>query len=209
MSYQTLAAVNDQIASLGSDLAALNFGKANASTVGGLSTAVNALQASVGAKADAASVPKPANVAPMAEKVGAAIGAATGKFALEDHQHPRLTSTTYATLGSNGQALVAFTRTFTNKPGLDMSETDATASTQPLVLRGLAWQRDAGGLYTGVTIQGLRAQMLPQLAAVSGILTAVITGVNNLVSTLTGFNVFGGSAAGATVSVIAVARSDV
>lgn len=167
------------------------------------------IDAKLAQKADKTAMPVPASVPPKAETTGAHTGAAVTRYALEDHQHPRLTSTTYVTLGSNGQALVTFTRPFANKPGLNPTETDATASSQPLVLRGLAWTRDANGNYTGVTIQGMRAQMMPQISAVSGLLTAVISGVNSIVSALTGFNVFGGSAAGATVSVTAVARSDV
>ncbi|MBI0474220.1 hypothetical protein D9601_02420 [Sphingomonas sp. MA1305] len=123
-----------------------------------------------------------------------------------------MTSTTYATLDSSGQATVTFSRTFVNKPGLNLTETDATTATQPLVLRGLAWIRDGNGLYTGVTIQGQRAQMLPTINPLSGtiaLLSGLITGVNAVFAQLTGYNIFGGNASGATVSVIAIARSDV
>lgn len=159
-----------------------------------------------------AAIPQPATTAPKSESTGAAIGSTASQFALPDHQHPRLTSTTYATLDANGQAVVTFTRTFVNKPGINLTETDATSASQPLVMRGLAWQRDGQGLYTGVTIEGRRAQMLPTLTPLSGVLTLVsqvVTGVNAIVSALTTYNVFGGPAAGASVSVIAVARSDV
>lgn len=131
---------------------------------------------------------------------------------MEGHQHPRLTSTTYATLAANGQATVPFSRTFVNKPGLNLTETDAASGSQPLVLRGLTWVTDANGLYTGVVISGARAQMLPTIAPLSGTLTlvtGVVSAVNTQMSQLTNYNIFGGSAAGATVSVIAVARSDV
>lgn len=159
-----------------------------------------------------AQIPKPASTPPLSEKTGAATGSQTAKFALEDHQHPRLTSTTYAILDSSGQATITFSRTFVNKPGLNLTETDATSASQPLVLRGLSWVRDANNLYTGVTIQGQRAQMLPTINPLSGtiaLLTGVISGVNAVFAQLTGYNIFGGSAAGATVSCIAVARSDV
>lgn len=157
----------------------------------------------------AASVPVVSTATPLSEKTGGDAGVEGMMVSGAGHQHPRLTSTTYAILNASGQAVVPFTRPFTNKPGLNLTETDATPSTQPLVLRAIGWQRDADNLYTGVTVQGLRAQMLPQVAVVSGLLTTVITGVNTLVGQLTGYNVFGGSAAGASVSVIAVARSDV
>ena len=157
-------------------------------------------------------MPKPATTAPQPEKTGAALGDQAGKFAREDHQHPRLTSTTYATLDSGGMATVTFTRTFTNKPGVNMTETDVAANAQPLVLRVQSWVQDGQGAYTGCVIRGSRAQLLPTLNSLSGLITlvsGVVTGVNGIVAQLTGYNIFGGSAAGASVSVIAVARSDV
>lgn len=173
---------------------------------------IDALAAEIAGKADASAVPQPAETMPMAEKTGAALGAIDKRYARADHQHPRLTSTTYATLGSNGQATVGFTRTFVNKPGINPTEIDATASSRPLVLRAIGWTQDASGLYTGVIIQGSRAQLLPELTPLSGLLTLlgqVITGVNAVTTALTKYNLFGGSAAGASISVIAVARSDV
>jgi hypothetical protein len=80
------------------------------------------------------------------------------------------------------------------------------------VLRGTVWQQDTNGRYYGVTIQGKRSRVLPTLTPLSGaltLLTQLITGVNTVITSLTGYDVFGGAAAGATVSVIAVARSDV
>lgn len=173
---------------------------------------LSAISTALAGKADTSAIPQPATSTPRSEMTGGAVGALPTRYAREDHQHPRLTSTTYATLGSTGQAVVAFSRSFLNKPGINLTETDAAAGTQPLVLRGLGWVQDANGLYTGVTIQGSRAQLLPALSPLSGVLTLlgqVITGVNTLVTSLTNYNLFGGSAAGATVSVIAVARSDV
>lgn len=186
-----------------SDVTRLDFEKANASTLGGYANAINALQEG---KADADDIPQPGNATPMAEAVAGASGALP-PYSRMDHQHPRMSSTTYVTLAANGQATATFTRTFTSKPGLMLTEVDAAAGSQALVIRGLAWQTNAQGQYTGVTIQGLRAQTLPTLTSVSGILTAVITGINGIVTALSNFNIFGGSAAGASVSVIALARS--
>lgn len=160
----------------------------------------------------ASAMPQPSTATPMPEKTGGATGAVDSRYARADHQHPRLTSTTYGTLGSNSLATIPFTRTFVNKPGINLTETDATASTQPLVLRAIGWTQDASGLYTGVIIQGSRAQLLPELTPLStalALLSGIVTGVNTVVTTLTKYNIFGGSAAGASVSVIAVARSDV
>lgn len=172
---------------------------------------IDALAAQVASKADASAMPQPANASPMPEKTGGATGGAQTRYALEDHQHPRLTSTTYATLATDGTATVAFTRTFVSKPGLNMTETDA-AGKQPLVCSVQSWVQDANGVYTGCVIKGQRAQMLPTINPLSGVLTlltAVVTGVNGIVSLLTNYNVFGGTVTGASVSVIAVARSDV
>lgn len=173
---------------------------------------IQTLGLQLASKADLAAIPQPATATPRSEMTGGKTGDVAARYAREDHQHPRLTSTTYATLASNGQATVTFSRTFVNKPGLNMSETDAVAGSQPLVLRGLSWVQDANGLYTGVVVQGSRAQLLPALSPLSTVLTlvsGVVTGVNTALTLLTNYNIFAGSAAGATVSVIAVARSDV
>lgn len=172
---------------------------------------IDALRVKVDGKADAAAIPKPASAAPMAEKTGAAVGQAVDRFAREDHQHPRLTSTTYGTLAADGTATVAFTRTFTNKPGINITETDVTGK-QPLVCSVQSWVTDGTGAYTGCVIRGQRAQMLPTINPLAGtiaLLSALLTGVNAVFAQLTGYNIFGGSASGASVSVIAIARSDV
>lgn len=163
-----------------------------------------------------AAIPQPATTMPQPEKTGAAIGSTPSNFAMADHQHPRLTSTNYATLASDGTATVTFTRSFVNQPGVNMTEVDA-AGKQPLVCSVQSWVRETmtptpSGAYVGCVIKGQRAQMLPTINPLSGtitLLSGVITGVNGIVSALTGYNVFGGGVAGASVSVIAVARSDV
>lgn len=152
-------------------------------------------------------IPVASTATPSNETVGGNPGSNPAKYAQEGHQHPRLTSTTYATLDGLGQAVVPFTRTFINKPGVVVTEVDANINDQPLVVRVVGWTM-ANGVYTGCTIKGSRAQVLPTISPVSGILTAVITGVNALVSGLTNYNVFGGMAQGATVSVVAIVRSD-
>lgn len=104
------------------------------------------------------------------------------------------------------------------QPATTMPQPEKTgAGKQPLVCSVQSWVRETmtptpSGAYVGCVIKGQRAQMLPTINPLSGTLTllsSVITGVNTLVSALTGYNVFGGGVAGASVSVIAVARSDV
>jgi len=140
-----------------------------------------------------AQIPTPATTTPKSEMTGGSVGATSGQFALADHQHPRLTSTTYATLGTDGTATVTFTRTFVNKPGVVLTEVDA-AGQQPLSCVVTTFTQ-SNGLYTGCTIKGFRGQALPAVIALLG--------------ALTNFSVFAGPASGAVVSVIAVARSDV
>lgn len=154
-------------------------------------------------------IPKPAKTVPSSESTSGSAGADESQFAQMGHSHPRLTSTTLATLAANGTATVMFTRTFANKPGVVMTEIDASA-TQPLIMVVQSFVQ-SGTTYTGCVIKGYRSQPLPSQSqlSVSSLLTGVISGVNALASTLTGFNVLGGSAAGASVSVIAIARSDV
>jgi hypothetical protein len=158
----------------------------------------------------AAQIPAPSTNMPSPEATTATPGTNQTKFAQEGHQHPRLTSTTLATLAADGTATVVFTRTFSAKPGVVITEVDSNAS-QPLTPAVLSYQQDGQGRYVGCTIKGYRSQLLPVLSPLSGslLLTGLITGVNALNAMLSSFNIFGGSASGASVSVVAIARSDV
>lgn len=177
---------------------------------------IDSLAEQMAGKADASAIPQPATTTPKTEMTGGAVGAQPTRYAREDHQHPRLTSTTYATLASDGTASVSFTRPFTNKPGITMTETDV-AGKQPLICSVQSWVRETmtpapAGAYIGCVIKGQRAQVLPTINPLSGVLTlltAVVSGVNAIVGQLTNYNVFGGTVDGAVVSIIAVARSDV
>lgn len=160
-------------------------------------------------------VPQPANTAPKSEKTGADVGQQTGRFALEDHQHPRLTSTTVATIASGNTAMINFTRAFANEPGIDYQELPASADTttppasdtaagaQPTQSRVIAWTKGATALlpnaaatdYTGCMVRVWKAQTVPQ-----NLTTLLLGGV---------FNLFAASVVGTRFSIIAVARSDV
>lgn len=165
------------------------------------------LSAQLAGKADAAAVPKPANTAPMAEKTGAAIGGATSRYALEDHQHPRLTSTTVGFVAAGNTATIVFTRTFASEPGIVYQElppaadtttpvaADTAATAQPTQSKVIAWTKDANGAFTGCTIRVWKAQTVPQNLA-----TVLLGGV---------FNLFAASVVGTRFSIIAIARSDV
>ena len=157
-------------------------------------------------------MPKPSTATPSSETTGGNTGTNAAKFAQEGHQHPRLTSTTYAVLDANGRATVMFTRSFMNKPGFSITEID-TNKTQPLVcvVESFIQPGGVGTPYTGCVIKGYRSQALPAQPQMNvlAILGTVVAGVNAIAASLTGFNVFGGSPADASVSVVAIARSDV
>jgi hypothetical protein len=136
------------------------------------------------------------DAAPMAEAVTPGAGSGTG-ITRDTHQHPRLTSVTYATIAAGNTVQVDFTRTFVNKPGLDCLEENVptTGAAQPALFGVASWVQDGQNRYTGVVIRVWRAQAVPQ----------------NLATLLLGavFNLFGASVVGTSFSCIAVARSDV
>ncbi len=176
---------------------------------------LSSLQSAIASKADVSAIPQPATTPPMSEKTAPAIGTQPTRYALEDHQHGRLTSTTQATITSGNTATVMFTRSFVNEPGIDYKELPATAETttppasdtaasaQPTQSRVIAWTKgpttrvpDAAATdYTGCVVRVWKAQTIPQNLA-----TLLLSAV---------FNIFAASVVGTRFSIIAVARSDV
>lgn len=145
---------------------------------------------------------------PVTEAVAAQPGSGS-RASRDDHRHPRLTSATVATLSASGEATVTFTRVFATQPCMDLTYVEETDN-PPVILKVKSWVRDGSNNYTGCVVKGYRGQVLPTLAPMSGVLTLltqVISGVNTLVSTLTGFNSFGGSAANIPITVIALQQS--
>lgn len=140
---------------------------------------------------------------PMSEAVVGAAGGG-GTAARDDHQHTRITSSTRVTLDGSGVASVTYTRTYPTKPGVSLIAINPAG--QPIVLEVVS-DTFVGGVYTGCVIKGSRSRVLPVIEPVSGLLTAVITGVNSLVTALTGYNIFV-PAANVEVSVIAVMASN-
>lgn len=134
--------------------------------------------------------------APLGEATTAAPGDPT-KAQSMNHQHPRLTSTTYATIATGSTVQVNFTRAFVNKPGIDCTEIegDTSASAQPAIFKVQSWIQDTDSTYIGAVIKVWRGQVVPQ----------------NLVSLLVGavFNLFGASVVGTQFCCIAIKRSDV
>lgn len=192
--------------------------KANASDVS-TALATKADASALAAKANAADIPLPADAMPKSEATTAAKGNEQKRYALEDHQHPRLTSTTKATIVSGSTVAVAFTRTFVSKPGITCTEEPpdtGTMSPNPATFRVESWVREVmtptpSGAYTGCVIKVWRSRPLPTMTPLSltALLTAVVTGVNALIAALTNYDIFGASAVGTTFSCIAIQRSDV
>lgn len=240
--------------------------KANASTVGGLVTAMNskasqssvdALAGTVAGKADAsalstkansadvaaalsskadasalaakasasdltalaATVPVIANEVPQPETTGGQAGLEGMKVPGARHQHPRLTSTTKAAIVTGSTVQVAFTRAFSQPPGITCTEIPpdtGVMSANPATFRVESWVREVmtptpSGAYTGCVIKVWRSRPLPTMTPLSltAILTAVVTGVNAVIAALTNYDIFGASAVGTTFSCIAIQRSDV
>lgn len=156
---------------------------------------ISALQTAL--TAAVATIPTASTASPSAEAVSANPGSSMTRFVQEGHQHPRLTSTTMATIAAGSTVSVPFTRVFSAKPGMVMTEIegDTTASAQPAIFKVQSWIQDASLNFTGCVVKVWRAQTVPQ----------------NLVSLLVGavYNLFGASVVGTNFSVVAVARSDV
>lgn len=229
---RALANLSTKVEGVEEGLGALDFKKANASTVGGLTTRVNSVEGAVAGKADttavtalAQTIPVPADDVPQPEMTGGAAGVEGRKVSGAGHRHPRLTSTTGNTtakptshvIGSDGTVAISFTRTFDVFPGTVFTEVPPQPPTngQPIVMPALpaqfrveSWVRDAQGKYTGCVVRAWRGQNLPTMGLVSGLLAAVITGINGVIGSLTGYNVYAGNVAGTAFTCIAVQRSD-
>jgi hypothetical protein len=130
------------------------------------------------------------DMTPTSEAVAGAVGNSV-MAARADHAHARLTSSTRVTLDASGLATVTYTRTFTAPPVLSCLAINPTG--RPVTVEQVS-DLKTGALWTGCTIHGYRAQNLP----------AVIT----LLSGLINYDVFGASAAGVDVNVIAIQPSN-
>lgn len=137
------------------------------------------------------------NDLPAPEKTDPVSGSAD-QGARSDHVHPRPSSATIQSLGTDGVAQVMFTRSFSGLPAVTCLLYEASAG-QPVVFKVRDWVQDANGAYVGCNIQGCRSSILPSL---SGILL-----IGPLLTALGNFNVFGGSAAGAQFCCIALQPS--
>jgi len=123
--------------------------------------------------------------------VGAAAAAADSM-----HVHPSISWRGNVTLDAAGLSTVMFGRTFAAEPPVFL--TAINPSGRPVTLEIVSYVQ-SGGLWTGVNIKGYRTQILPTL---SGIII-----IGPLISALSNFDVFGGSAASVRACVIALVPS--
>lgn len=158
-----------------------------------------------------ASIPVISSAAPKPEAKTPVAGT-MNQVPRADHQHPRLSSATTGTLKAGGVDTIVFTRTFDVKPAVTILQIEA-ADNQPVVFKVVSWTTTGTAgvdlLYTGCVIKGYRSQALPQQTQLNvlALLGAVIGGVNALLSSISSFNIFGGSAAGVEYSLIALQPS--
>lgn len=188
--------------------------KANASTVGGIANALNHLQTTVAGKANTDDIPIPATDIPAPEATGGNAGDDAHRFAMKGHQHPRLTSTTIGSLGTNGlSAAMMFSRTFAAEPGTVLTPI-RPGGTQPVSLEINAWIMANGqtyaagqtipanaGAYVGCIVKGYRGASTT-LAAVTVLGVSVAVGSQTI-------NPNSGSVNGVRFSCVVVQRSDV
>jgi hypothetical protein len=125
-----------------------------------------------------------------------------------DHTHPRITQGMNGTLGAAGEATVMFPKAFARKPLPFFSYTE-TADSGVVIIKVKQWLGADGnawvsGDYAGAVIKGYRSRKLPSQTPVTGLLTAVITGINAIVTAITDFDTFAGNAVGVEYSMLAV-----
>jgi hypothetical protein len=158
-----------------------------------------------------AAIPPFATTMPKPEAGVAATGS-TDAITRPDHQHPRLTATAKGTLDTNGLATVVFTQVFDTEPAISLISIGARTQGTAIPDFDFTFTTDANGKYIGGTVYGRRARKLPTqpLAAspigITGLLTAVISGLNALASSITGYDTTE-NAAGNQFSLIAVKAS--
>lgn len=138
-------------------------------------------------------VPPYATMAPKPEAGAPAAGAATG-ITRPDHVHPRLTSATTGKLDANGDAAVTFTQVFDAEPAVTIISKGAKAAGWAIPDFDVQPVKDAAGKFIGCTVYGRRARRLPTQPLAAGPLNvlaalgSVITGVNAIASSITGYD---------------------
>lgn len=144
-----------------------------------------------------------ANTTPKSELGSAKAGTAV-KASRMDHVHPTISWRGRVTLGADGKATVTFGRSFSAEPVIQLTAINPVGNKIVLEVES---DIKTGDVWTAAVITGTRARALPTLGSVSGLLTAVITGINSVTTALSGFNLFTDPAAGVVVNVLVIEPS--
>lgn len=138
-------------------------------------------------------VPAFTSMMPRPEAGAPALGSVP-QIPYADHQHPRLTATAKGTLDATGNATVTFTQVFDNEPAVTVISVGAKAAGWAVPDFDVAPVTNAQGKFTGCTVYGRRARRLPTQPLAGGpisvlaLLGVVITGVNALAASITGYD---------------------
>lgn len=144
-------------------------------------------------------VPQAATTAPRSEATSATVGAQAMKYAREDHQHPRITSSRNLTLDANGEGVATFTRAFSTEPVAAFAQITGVAG--PCIFQIVSWIM-TGSDYTGANIKGWKMEGPSQtLASVTIVGISAAVGSQNITKY--------GPAAGVRVSVVMLPDSGV
>lgn len=95
-------------------------------------------------------------------------------FAMGNHQHPRLTSASYATTASDGTATVPFTRTFPAAPTYTINPVGSFGQALPMA-NVVSWVM-SGSDYVGANIKAVKPANSAPLAAVTVLGVSVSVG---------------------------------
>jgi len=144
-------------------------------------------------------VPDPATSSPPATDLVQNMGMST-RYAREDHTHKARIKRAIVTIGADGTAKWDFAEPFATVPIVThMVQESSGANRVNVIITSVS--------ATSVTVYADRMRNLPVLQQMQGgllaTLTQVITGVNALVTALSGYNLSGGSATGVKVHLYA------
>lgn len=135
-------------------------------------------------------IPRIATTMPAPEALKPSAGKSADASA-SDHQHAAQGGAKYVTLDASSLGAVPFSIVFDERPVVQ-AEAIVPPGARPVKVEVQSFTTNAAGKFTGCVIRGYRTQPLPVL---SGLLAAVI-------GALSSFDVFGGSAAGVTATVL-------
>lgn len=105
------------------------------------------------------------------------------------------TSATWGVLNASGEATVVFEVPFPTQPACAFTW-EKSASNQPVMFKVKSWVMDGNGNFVGCVVKGYRSTILPTL---SGIII-----IGPLISALSQFDIFGGSATGVNFCCMAI-----